>query len=334
MAIPMMNEGKEVKAVGYVRVSTEDQAREGYSLEAQESRIRDYVRSRGWELVGIYKDEDKSAYSGIVRPGYNAMISDMDKWNALVCLKMDRVWRNQRKFLEMMDILDAAKKDFVSIDESWDTTQPMGKFVRDLFARLAQLESEQTSYRVKVAFDEKFKSDPTAWFTRAPLGYTLTRREEGGKKGGRLVVDETEAKIVRRIFDLVIEGVPLQRMPAIFHKEGIRGKDGGKLEMTSLVQIVHNPVYGGYVYRNGVLRRNGHEAVIPIETFNQAQVALYTRTTRHRRYPLILGAERIECTMKATSGGGSCRVYIPKVRPPELDEMVMAETLRKARRRA
>lgn len=329
----VQNEGRDVKAVGYVRVSTEDQAREGYSMAAQESSIRAYCKAKGWEIGRIYRDEGLSAYKDVKRPGYEKLMAEMNDWNVVVVWKLNRLHRTMKGFIRDSLKLQESNKDMASVTESIDTSTALGKLIYHFLGALSEFESDQTSERVMASFDEKFKSDPTAWFTRAPLGYTLTRREEGGKKGGRLIINEAEAKIVHRIFDMVIEGVPLQRMPRILKNGGIRGKDGGKLEMVSLVHIIHNPVYGGYVYRNGVLRRNGHEAIIPIETFNQAQVALYSRTTRHHRYPLILGAERIECTMKATSGGHSARVYIPKVRPPELDELVMAETLRKARQK-
>ena len=310
----MFNEGRNLRAVGYVRVSTEEQAEEGYSLDAQEARIRDYVRSRDWTLAKVYRDEGKSAFSGERRPGYESMVAAMDAYDVIVALKMDRLWRNQRRFLELIEILDAARKDFVSIDESWDTSTPMGAFVRDLFARLAQLESEQTSYRVKQAFKAKFDSDEKAWFTRAPLGYDLIN--------GALIKNEAEAALVRKVFALVREGHAINRVADAMNRAKAHGKQGGKWSMVSVVQIVHNPVYAGYVFYRGILKRNAHEAIVTDEDFNAAQVAVYVRTTTHRRLPLVVGPERIEATRVITSGKGSAAMYTPKVRPPGLDELV------------
>ena len=313
-----MGKGKVLRAAAYVRVSTDEQAQEGYSLKAQEDRIRDYIRSRGWTLTRVYRDEGFSAFTGETRPGYDAMIAARETWDVIVTLKMDRLWRNLRAFLGLMDNLETWERGYVSVSEAWDTTTPMGSFVRDLFARLAQLESEQTSYRVKLAFDSKFETDGEAWFSRPPLGYTM--------KDGHLLVDEGEADTVRMIFAMACGGTPTMEMVRRLRK--VRGKDGGAIAQVSVIQIVHNPVYAGYVYRNGILRKNGHASIVHPETFNVAQVSIYRRTSRHRRWPLIVGAERIEAMRRLTSGNGAA-VYVPKDRPADLDERVADEAMRR-----
>ncbi len=324
MVIRTFNEGRDLKAVGYVRVSTEEQAAEGYSLEAQERSIRAYCEAKGWSLTRVYRDEGLSAYKDVRRPEYEAMMAAMDKWEIVVVWKLNRLHRTMRGFVMDSLKLADAKKDLASVTESLDTSSAMGKLVYHLLGALGQFESDQTSERVKAAFAEKFKSDAGAWFTRAPLGYNLIN--------GKLIINEDEAEIVRDIFARVIAGELTKAIADGLRRDGDRGKQGGNVAQVGVLQIVHNPVYAGYVYYQGILRKNGHQALVSIEDFNRAQVALYVRTTRHHRYPVLLGAERIEAKRIMTSGKGAA-MYTPKVRPPQLDELVAAETLQGRGRR-
>ena len=322
--ISTFNEGRDLKAVGYVRVSTEEQA-EGYSLEAQERAIRSYCDAKGWTLLRVYRDEGLSAYKDVKRPGYEAMMAAMPEWEIVVVWKLNRLHRTMRGFVRDGMKLAEAKKDLASVTESLDTSSAMGKLVYHLLGALSEFESDQTSERVIASFKEKFETDTGAWFTRAPLGYVLIN--------GKLVVDDAEADIVRGIFTRVIRGTMTTKAIAEdLRGKGLRGKQGGNVAQVGVLQIVHNPVYAGYVYYRGVLRKNGHEAIVDVEVFNSAQVALYVATRKHKRYPLLLGAERVEAKRITTSGKGAA-VYEPKVRPAGLDELVARETTRKARTR-
>src|SRR5207245_461822 len=176
------NEGRDLKAVGYVRVSTEEQAHEGYSLEAQERSIRAYCEAKGWSLTRVYRDEGLSAYKDVKRPGYEAMIAAMGNWDVVVVWKLNRLHRTMRGFVMDSLKLADAKKDLASVTESLDTSSAMGKLVYHLLGALGQFETDQTAERVKAAFAEKFESDTAAWFTRAPIGYDLIN--------GKLVVNE------------------------------------------------------------------------------------------------------------------------------------------------
>lgn len=321
----MYNEGRGLKAVGYVRVSTEDQAREGYSLEAQERSIRAYCEAKGWSLGRIYRDEGLSAYKDVNRPEYEAMMAAMDSWDVIVVWKLNRLHRTMRGFVQDSLKLAESKKDLASVTESLDTSSAMGKLVYHLLGALSEFESDQTSERVKAAFAEKFKSDKAAWFTRAPLGYDLVN--------GALVKNEAEAAQVRKVFAMAqAGGRNILEIADAMNRAGFHGKQGGKWSMVAVVQVVHNPVYAGYVWYSGVLRRNGHEPIVTIEEFNAAQIALYVRTMTHKRLPLLVGPERIEATRVETSGG-SAATYTPKVRPPGLDDLVAAEMLRVRRPR-
>src|SRR6266480_2403781 len=135
-----------VRVAIYTRVSTEEQGREGQSLQTQEDRGRAYARARNWTVVGVYTDES----SGLddTRAGYRRMFADRKKWEKVIFLKMDRAHRNTKNFGLMSERLNQWGKDFVSIDDGFDTSTPGGRFAQDMIIRLAQMESEQISARV------------------------------------------------------------------------------------------------------------------------------------------------------------------------------------------
>ena len=150
----MGDEEKKLRVAIYTRVSTEDQAKEGFSLKAQLDKLRSYCKARGWEIAGEYTDD---GYSGRTtrRPAYQKMMREMDKWDAILVIKMDRIHRNSKNFMMMMEQLRARGKEFVSMTESLDTSTAMGRFVMDIIQRIAQLESEQIGERVYVGMNKK-----------------------------------------------------------------------------------------------------------------------------------------------------------------------------------
>ncbi len=140
---------QEPRVAGYIRVSTEDQAREGFSLEAQSARLLKYCEAKGWSLIGIYRDETSGRAT--TRPDYRRMMSNMDAWDILLVVKQDRIHRNVRNFYEMVDELRAHGKQFASVEESIDTTTATGWAFIGILAIWAQLESDQISERVRKA---------------------------------------------------------------------------------------------------------------------------------------------------------------------------------------
>jgi len=144
----MNYDDKDIEIVAlYTRVSTEDQAKEGFSLDSKLDRLRSYCKARQWK---IYKEYVDDGYSGrnIRRPQYQEMFEDINNWDGIVVIKMDRIHRNQNNFTKMMMDLRKNNKEFVSMSESLDTSTAMGRFVAGIISGIAQLESEQTGERV------------------------------------------------------------------------------------------------------------------------------------------------------------------------------------------
>ncbi len=249
----------EMRVAIYVRVSTEDQAREGYSLDAQERRLRSYCSLRsGWEITETYRDEGFSGRS-IHRPEYGRMMSEIDRWDIILVMKMDRIHRNSVNFTEMMDHLRKNGKDFYSMMEKFDTTTAMGRFVMDIMQRMAQLESEQIGERVKFAMEEKAKSGDGPMGSGEPYGYRYAN--------GTLVPIEAEAIVVERIFDLYSSGHTMENIAITLTNSNIPSKTGVNWSRQSICRVLHNPLYAGYLRWDGIVRKSRTPAIIPESLF-------------------------------------------------------------------
>jgi DNA invertase Pin-like site-specific DNA recombinase len=257
-----------VRVAIYTRVSTEDQAKEGFSLGAQKERLEAYCLARGWEVASTYVDDGHSGRN-VRRPAYQRMMAERDRWDALLVIKMDRIHRNARNFMEMMDSLRDWGKDFVSATESLDTSTAMGRFVMDIIQRIAQLESEQIGERVYMGMSQKAKEGPGILGFHPPLGYDFQE--------GRLLPNESEARIVREIFDRCREGQTLEEIAEALNREGLRTKRGTSWRPVKVFRILHNPVYAGFLRWDGFTRQADHEALVTLETFNAVQEGLRSR---------------------------------------------------------
>lgn len=257
-----------VRVAIYTRVSTEDQAREGFSLAAQEERLRAYCQARGWDIAGTYRDDGHSGRN-IRRPAYQAMMGDRDQWDTILVLKMDRIHRNSRHFMEMMEELGKSGKDFVSATESLDTTTAMGRFVMDIIQRIAQLESEQIGERVYMGMSQKAKTGPGVLGFPAPLGYEVT--------GGTLRIIEREAAVVRHIFERALAGDTLDAIAKGLNAEHRPTKRGRSWTAVKVYRILHNPVYAGHLRWDRFDRKAEFEPIVPVDLFNEVQRAVRAR---------------------------------------------------------
>src|SRR5216110_2917747 len=187
-----------VRVALYTRVSTEDQAKEGFSLGAQRERLEAYCLARDWAVVARYVDDGHSGRN-IRRPAYEKMIAERDRWDAILVIKMDRIHRNSRNFMEMMDDLGEWGKNFVSATESLDTSTAMGRFVMDIIQRIAQLESDQIGERTYVGMEQKAKTKAGNLGKPAPFGYRY------GPTGAFEVIQD-ESALIKTMFSSYANG--------------------------------------------------------------------------------------------------------------------------------
>ncbi len=257
-----------MRAAIYVRVSTEEQAAEGYSIDAQKEMLNDWCIVEGWDVAAVYEDDGYSGRNDN-RPAYRRMMSEMDRWDVMVVIKMDRIHRNSRNFMEMMDLLEKNDKKFVSSSESLDTSNALGRFVVDMIQRLAQLESEQIGERTYMGMREKAETldnvtsgKRTMGFT-PPFGYTLA--------DGALKENPEELDAVIRIFSDYRSGDSMDDIAYSLNRDHILTRRGNPWTKRSISHIMHNPVYAGYMRWDGMfLKHHAKTAISPLE-FNLLQ---------------------------------------------------------------
>lgn len=247
-----------MRAALYVRVSTEDQAKEGFSLDAQVKRLESYCKVRDWTVSDIYRDEGFSGRN-IDRPEYKRMMNESDGWDVLTVLKMDRIHRNSVNFTLMMDDLRRKGKDFISTQEKFDTTTAMGRFVMDIMQRIAQLESEQIGERVKTGMERKARYGTGPMGSGHPYGYVYER--------GSLTVVEHEAEIVRDIYAMREEGMNANSIANTLNYSSVTSKKGGKWTRQTVSNILGNPIYTGHIRWDGNVREGEHTAIIDPDVY-------------------------------------------------------------------
>jgi DNA invertase Pin-like site-specific DNA recombinase len=270
-----------VRVAVYLRVSTTEQAKEGYSLSAQLERLRNYCRARDWKVEKEYIDDGYSGRS-IKRPAYHMMMAEKDDWDMILVMKMDRIHRNSKNFMEMMDNLRKWGKEFSSMQESLDTSTAMGRFVVDIIQRIAQLESEQIGERVYVGMRQKASTEGGILGFAHPYGYDFA--------DGELRVNEEEAKGVRLIFELYLLGKGTTAIAEELEEREFKTKRKGCWSARTVGKILRNPVYCGYLEWEDIVFKGDHEAIIEITDFNRVQEILHnnTRNSKLKRKPRLI----------------------------------------------
>ena len=255
-------DAQSLKVAIYTRVSTEDQAKEGFSLDSQLDKLRSYTKARDWKITGEYIDD---GYSGrnIKRPAYQRMLEEIDKWDILLVIKMDRIHRNSKNFMLMMEYLKKEGKEFVSMTESLDTSTAMGRFVMDIIQRIAQLESEQIGERVYICMEQKAKTNGGVLGFNIPYGYDYI--------DGKLILNNDESRIVKKIYSLYIQGKSMGEIVKILNKGGIATKKGGVWAKKTISTILKNPVYCGYLHWENYLNKSDHDSITSVYDYNMVQ---------------------------------------------------------------
>jgi DNA invertase Pin-like site-specific DNA recombinase len=259
-----------LRAAIYTRVSTEEQAEGGYSLDSQLERLRAYCFSQQLQVAGEYIDAGMSGRN-IKRPQYQRMLSEHEKWDTIVVIKMDRIHRNRLNFIQMMSDLKRQGKEFISMSESLDTNTAMGRFVAGIIQDIAQLESEQLGERTFLGMRQKSKNVKAGYNGhRLPFGYKL--------HNGRLIEDPEKLAIVKKCFEMYDQGSTLHEI-------------GRSLEVNySRIQYyLQNPLYAGFEMFCHYLKRADVKPLISIDLFNRVQRLKVSRIDRSSRYvPLQL----------------------------------------------
>ncbi|WP_306009378.1 recombinase family protein [Bacillus sp. MMSF_3328] len=266
----------------YVRVSTEEQAKHGYSIPAQIEKLEAYCLSQGWDLKEKYIDEGYSA-KDLNRPKFEKMMEQVKSGNIDVILvyRLDRLTRSVVDLYEILKVLDENNCMFKSATEVYDTTNAMGRLFITLVAAIAQWERENLAERVRFGLEKKIKSGK--WKGgMAPYGYKMVDKN--------LIVNEEEVSVVKTIFESS-RNFGFYTVAKQLTEKGYPTRKGGNWHVDSVRDIANNPIYAGYLTFNSSpketkkppgdqkLYDGNHERIVSREEFWQLQDILSKRRT-------------------------------------------------------
>ncbi len=244
------------RACIYTRVSTEKQDIEGYSLEEQATRCRAAITAQGWEYIATFSDPGISGKT-MDRPGLLAMFRKIDagEIDAVVVLKLDRLSRSQKDTLTIIeDVFIAKNITFLSVTETLDTSTPWGRAMIGILASFGQLERENIVQRTTMGRNAKAAQGGYAG-GKPPLGYKAT--DEG------LVIEESEAEIVRAIFELKEQGLSQVKTAKELNARGYRRRDGKEFTNSTVQVVLENKdTYLGNWKYGDVYIKNHHEPIL------------------------------------------------------------------------
>ena len=300
----------EKKIAGlYIRVSTEDQAREGFSLPEQEKRLRAMCEYKGYEIYKLYKDAGISAKTGNTRPAFEELLQDIrdKKCNTIVVLKLDRLTRSVFDLEGIMNFLEENNAYLDCANEEINTTNSSGKMVARLLTTVSQNEIERTSERTKFGLSGAIKEGHIP--VRAPLGYKYIDK--------KLVPDSLTKDIVIRIYNLYFEGKSYYNIATIFNEEQVLGKTNWK--DTGILRIISNEVYkGDYVHgkrtNHPTLYKDVVEPIISKEMWENCQVQKKKNQKNYMRTQTYIFLQKLKCPKcgRILAGGASHKIKSDK----------------------
>ena len=289
-----------IGAVAYIRVSDASQV-DGHSLAAQERQFREMCKNRGWEPVGIYREEGKSAHVDSIkkRPVFRQLLEDASKglFDVVVVHTLDRWARNTRVALEALGILAKYGVGFVSVSENLDYSTPQGKLFTTMLAGLAEFYSDSLGVHVKKGVSERACQGRHPG--GVPFGYQScyvngqVQCDEEHPGGVHVIAEEAEA--VKELFARYSSGtVTLSQLASSMNGQGFTTRNtkklpdgsgdlngGPKFFTTASVRgILHNPFYSGKVRHKDQILPGAHEPLVSQDVFDTVQIALRRNSGR------------------------------------------------------
>lgn len=282
---------EEKKICGlYLRVSTEDQVREGFSLEEQKERLQAFCKFKGYEIYDYYEDAGISAKKGNRRPAFKKLKQDAldGKINTVVALKLDRLSRSIYDWENIMSFCTENEIDIICANDDTNTTSANGKMVTRLLMTVSQNEIERTSERTKIGLAGAIKNGHIPH--RACLGYKHENK--------KLVIDYSTKDIIVRIFNLYHNGYSYQRISNLFNKEEISGKTNWR--DSTIVNILQNEIYkGDFVHgkrtKHPTYYKDVVEPIISKELWEESQVQKKKNSRSYIRNLTYLFLQKLKC---------------------------------------
>ena len=258
------------KVAIYVRVSTTNQAEEGYSIEEQKDKLSSYCDIKDWSVYKVYTDGGFSG-SNTDRPALEQLIKDAKKrkFDTVLVYKLDRLSRSQKDTLYLIeDIFIKNNIAFLSLQENFDTSTPFGKAMIGLLSVFAQLEREQIKERMQLGKLGRAKSGKSMMWAKTSYGYDYN------KETGTVTINHAQSLAIKFMFESYLSGRSITKL-----RDDLNDKYPKQIPWNyrAVRMILGNPVYCGYNQFMGEIYKGNHEPIISKETYDKTQNELKIR---------------------------------------------------------
>ncbi len=284
-----MKEEKKIAGL-YIRVSTEDQAREGFSLPEQEKRLRAMCKYKGYEVYDVYEERGISAKTGNYRPEFERLLQDVrdKKVNTIIVLKLDRLTRSVADWEKILTFLEENEAYLDCANDEINTTNANGKMISRILTSVSQQEIERTSERTKIGLAGVIKVGHIPH--QAPLGYKHENK--------KLVVDYATKDVVIRIFNMYHGGLSYKKISNILNEEKVLDKTNWR--DSTILNLLENPIYKGDFIHG---RRTKHptyyfdvvEPLVSKEYWEECQVQQKKNSRSFQRSLTYLFMQKLKC---------------------------------------
>lgn len=253
----------------YVRVSTDKQADKGYSVSEQTERVTSFCKAKEWNLIKIYTDGGYTG-SNMNRPALQEMIKDIENYDIVLVNKLDRLSRSQKDTLYLIqDVFAPHGCSFVSMQESFDTTTPIGIAMVGILSAFAQLERSQIKERMKMGKEGRKKKGLWHGGVNIPTGYDY--------KDGKLIPND-EADQVRLIYKMYLDGTSIRDITRFLSTHYTTRYTSWNYVGT-VRKILENELYIGMIGEY----KGQHEPLIDLDTFEKVQAKLSDNQNQSKR---------------------------------------------------
>lgn len=293
----------------YLRVSTEDQAKEGFSLPEQKERLEALCKFKGYKIYDYYTDAGISAKTGNHRPEFDRLIEDAKnkKINTIIALKLDRLSRSIYDWENLLKTSEKYGFDLVCANDDINTTNANGKMVTRIMMSVSQNEIERTSERTKVGMAGAIKKGHIP--AVCPIGYKRVDK--------KLVPDPLTKDIVIRIFNLYFEGNSYSTIANIFNKEKVLDKTDWR--DVRILKILSNEIYkGDYVsgktLNKPVYYENVVEPIVSKELWENCQAQKKKNQKNYMRTQTYIFLQKLRCPKcgRILAGGATHKIKADK----------------------
>jgi len=270
----------------YIRVSTEEQAKEGFSTNAQREKLKQYAFARGWDIYGFYIDDGISGKNLKDRPEVLRLLDDVNqgKINNVLVYKIDRLTRSTKNLIELIDLFAVKGCAFNSLMESIDTSTATGRMFIKIVGIFAEFERENLAERVSFGIEQKAR-EGNYINCGGVYGYDYD------KAVGDIVFNKEEAEMVKNIYEMYLKGTSFSRICKWLTERSVPTKRGGRWDPSTIESILSNPLYIGKI-RYGLFNQKEsfvvddtrYPHIVDEDTFNRVQAIMQNRQKNTPRY--------------------------------------------------